>query len=419
MEKAITFSTEQKKLIWDRVVAPNNGTKEEADHFIEIAESFGLNPLLNDIIFQKYGNRPARFITTRDGLLRVATGQKGYVGAPNANVVKEGDTFRFNPSEGDVYHEFGTKRGKILGAYAVMQHKHFNSVAFFADFEEYFNALSGVKRGGRPNVWDTMPSSMIIKIAEVFVIRRQFPLGGLYTQEEMFLEDDGNYVHATEHINNTQQQQQNQNQSVNNAQPQQREQIQVGNQQNNVNQGQANPNVQNQDGKRKFLVKEQVDQLNAIASEIATVRNVDPSTVLGALGKPLAGFEANEFNEVQNQLNDWLQKAKEETNEQPTQTQTANNQPEQQGQVSKEGDQSSSQETFVMGKQERIQTPSGTDVIKFSVQGKEDTHIFAREPQILEVISGINEGDTFSGTLVEERGFTFIVSVNTNVEQSA
>src|SRR5690625_369974 len=47
------------------------------------------------------------------------------------------------------------------------------------------------QRGGNP-VWDKHPSSMITKVAEVFVIRRQFPLGGLYTAEEMGIDDLSN-----------------------------------------------------------------------------------------------------------------------------------------------------------------------------------------------------------------------------------
>ena len=103
--------------------------------------------------------------------------QKGYVGPPNANVVREGDTFEFIPSEGSVRHEFGQKRGQILGAYAMMHHKQFRPVAVFVDFQEYFQANSGElnNRYGNKNVWDRMPSAMIQKIAEVFVLRRQFP----------------------------------------------------------------------------------------------------------------------------------------------------------------------------------------------------------------------------------------------------
>ncbi|WP_252502742.1 RecT family recombinase [Sporosarcina sp. Marseille-Q4943] len=199
MEKVLSFTNEQKSLIWSRFVQPTNGTQEEANHFIEVCETFGLNPLLGDIVFQRYEtkNGPVTsFITTRDGLLRVATTQDGYVGPPVANVVREGDKFEFIPSEGSVRHEFGQKRGQILGAYAVMHHKRFRPVAVFVDFQEYFQANSGElnNRYGNKNVWDKMPSAMIQKIAEVFVLRRQFPLGGLYTREEMSLEenDDGN-----------------------------------------------------------------------------------------------------------------------------------------------------------------------------------------------------------------------------------
>lgn len=191
MEKALTFSKEQKSLVWQRFVQPNGGTEEEAKHFIEVCETFGLNPLLGDIVFQRYETRQGprtNFITTRDGLLRIASQQKDYVGAPVSNVVREGDEFEFIPSEGNVKHKFGKKRGKILGAYAILKHRRFHPVSVFVDFDEYFKA-NARSQGGKSPIWDTMPSAMIQKVAEVFVLRRQFPLGGLYTAEEMGLDD--------------------------------------------------------------------------------------------------------------------------------------------------------------------------------------------------------------------------------------
>ncbi|MFD1363156.1 RecT family recombinase [Lentibacillus salinarum] len=198
MEKALTFSKDQKNLIWQRFVQPAGGTQPELMQFIEICETFGLNPLLGDIVFQRYNTKngpKTNFITTRDGLLRVATHQPDFIGAPNAGVVKEGDEFEFIPSEGDVKHKFGKKRGKIIGAYAVMYHKRFRPVSVFVDFEEYFkaNAKSQQQYGGSP-IWDSMPTAMITKVAEVFVLKRQFPLGGLYTAEEMGIDDIGNSV---------------------------------------------------------------------------------------------------------------------------------------------------------------------------------------------------------------------------------
>ncbi|WP_067729854.1 RecT family recombinase [Oceanobacillus damuensis] len=223
MEKSIQFSNEEKSLIWNRFIEPANGTKEEAQHFVEVCETFGLNPLLGDIVFQRYETKrgaKTQFITTRDGLLRVATSQPGYVGPPNANVVKEGDEFEFLPSEGDVKHKFGTKRGKIIGAYAIMKHKKHNAVAVFVDFAEYYNANSGKlnSKYGNANVWDTLPSAMIVKIAETFVLRRQFPLGGLYTQEEIGLDESIKNVEAGP-INDPVQQQQDANEGQSTKQP--------------------------------------------------------------------------------------------------------------------------------------------------------------------------------------------------------
>lgn len=198
MEKVLTFSSEQKNLIWQRFVQPAGGTEAEVKQFIEVCETFGLNPLLNDIVFQRYETRQGprtNFITTRDGLLRVASQQPDYVGAPNANVVREGDEFEFVPSEGDVVHKFGKKRGKILGAYAVMYHKRFRPVSVFVDYEEYANA-NAKSRGGKSPIWDSMPSAMIQKVAEVFVLKRQFPLGGLLTAEEMGIDDFGDNDHG-------------------------------------------------------------------------------------------------------------------------------------------------------------------------------------------------------------------------------
>ncbi len=193
MEKIITFTNEQKSLIWKRFVNPANGSEEEAKHFIEVCETFGLNPLLGDIVFQKYETRQGpkvNFITTRDGMLRVAMNTPDYVGAPIGATVREGDTFEIDAANAAVTHKFGAKRGKIIGAWARIEHRRFKPVAMFIDFEEFFNANAQSKqeRGGSP-IWDKLPSTMIHKVAEVFVLRRQFPLGGLYTAEELGMDE--------------------------------------------------------------------------------------------------------------------------------------------------------------------------------------------------------------------------------------
>lgn len=422
MEKQLTFTTDQKSLIYNRFVAPQNGTKEESDQFIEICETFGLNPLLNDIVFQKYGNR-VNFITTRDGLLRVATKQPGYVGAPNANVVKEGDTFKFKPSEGEVYHEFGAKRGKILGAYAVMKHAKHNPVAVFVDFDEYYNANSGLKnsRSGKPNVWDTMPSAMIVKVAEVFVLRRQFPLGGLYTREEMSLEND-DYSSGE----NTMNKENNQNAS-------QRVDAQKANNNNSTrNQQQNNQQNNMEEQTEAFLVKEQVDELNTIVNEIAKIRNVEPQKIMAVLGKPLVGFKASEFDSVKQKLMGWLEKAKANANETSTHnqpetqpmeqgnTQQPNAQQRQQVPQQEENQPSQTNGTeFVLVKKEVDQTPSGAEFVRVYTQENKNP-FFARSPETVKIVSAMNDGESFVAETEEVNGFTFLTSVAPkNVNQSA
>ena len=190
-EKVITFTQEDKSLIFNRFVAPANGTTEEALHFVEYCETLGLNPLLGDVIFQKFETKQGprtTFVTTRDGLMRVAVRDENYVGPPISNVVREGDQFEFLPAEGTVIHKFGQKRGRILGAYAVLYHKQYRPYACWADFAEYFNT-NARSQNGRSYIWDQYPSIMIGKVAESFALKRQFPIvGGLTTEEEIGLD---------------------------------------------------------------------------------------------------------------------------------------------------------------------------------------------------------------------------------------
>src|SRR3954469_4912599 len=120
--------------------------------------------------------------------MRVAVRDENYVGPAISNVVREGDHFEFLPAEGSAIHKFGQKRGRILGAYAVLCHKQYRPYACWADFSEYFNA--NVKsQNGRSYIWDQYPSIMIGKVAESFALKRQFPIvGGLTTEEEIGLD---------------------------------------------------------------------------------------------------------------------------------------------------------------------------------------------------------------------------------------
>lgn len=182
-EKAISFSEKQLGII-KQMVFLEGGQDWEFDYFVEVCELYGLNPILKQIIFQKRNtNRGPRvsFITTRDGYLSAARSSPFYVGAPLAGVVHEGDEFAFDNVTGMPIHRFGKQRGNILGAWAVMKHKTFHPVPTFVNFAEYFKANES------NDVVRKYPSAMIQKVAEVFVLRRQFPLTGVTTFEELGL----------------------------------------------------------------------------------------------------------------------------------------------------------------------------------------------------------------------------------------
>lgn len=191
MEKKIQFTSEQKSIIWNRFIAPAEGTAEEARHFVDYCETLGLNPLIGDIVFQRYksgGQLRARFVETRDGLLKMATRHPDFVGPPISNVVREGDEFEFNPTEGSVRHKYGITRGMILGAYSVLCHRHYRPHAVWVDFDEYFHT-NAKSQGGISRFWDERPCSMIQKVAECISIRRLFLATEYMPLDEMEGED--------------------------------------------------------------------------------------------------------------------------------------------------------------------------------------------------------------------------------------
>lgn len=160
-----------------RTVA-KGATDDEVQMFLHVCNKYGLDPFRGEIVFQKLQGR-ATFITTRDGYLKIAMQDPEYRGIMSA-VVREGDEFEFIPSEFTVRHKHGKTRGKILGAWAIAYHARRNPVVCWVDFNEYYKPASPT--------WKQYPSAMVQKVAEVFVLKRQFNISGLVTREEIGLE---------------------------------------------------------------------------------------------------------------------------------------------------------------------------------------------------------------------------------------
>jgi phage recombination protein Bet len=198
----ISFTAEQVETIKKTVT--KGATEEEFNMFAYLCQKYALDPFLKEIWFFKrpkkeeqangkwdyprlsdgsidYSKAETIIMTSRDGYLKVAQQNPEYIGPPISFVVCEGDEFEINAAEYKVTHKFGAKRGQKLGAWAKMERKGKTPAICFVPFAEYNNGS---------NVWAKNPSAMIQKVAEVFVLKRQFGISGLVTQEEIETEVD-------------------------------------------------------------------------------------------------------------------------------------------------------------------------------------------------------------------------------------
>jgi phage recombination protein Bet len=165
-------------------------TSDEFQLFLQVAHSTGLNPFLKEIIPTKFiskktGEETLTFITTRDGYLKIAQIQYDveYEGLISF-AVHENDTFEIDAANYTVKHIFavgGRGRGKIIGAWAKCDRKGRKPQICFVPFDEYYSDYN--------DIWKKYPSAMIIKVAESFVLKRQFVINGLVTREEMGMQE--------------------------------------------------------------------------------------------------------------------------------------------------------------------------------------------------------------------------------------
>lgn len=188
------FTREEIDLI-KRTVA-QGATDDELKLLLYLAVRYGLDPFAREIWFirrkrrikgtDKYEYVPT-YMVSRDGYLKAAKRDPDFEGLQSF-VVREGDHFEVDAENFRVVHRFGAKRGKILGAWAIAYHRRRKPVICFVDFEEYNDPES--------SVWEKYPSAMIQKVAEVFVLRRQFDIAGLVAREELPEREVGEAVSA-------------------------------------------------------------------------------------------------------------------------------------------------------------------------------------------------------------------------------
>ena len=162
-----------------RTVA-KGATDDEFKMFLHLAHKYGLDPFAKEIWFIKYDNSNPTIMTSRDGYLKIAQSNpdcEGLISFP----VCEDDHFEIDAINYTVSHKFGAKRGKLIGAWAKCDRKGKKPQIAYVDFSEYNSSNS---------IWKKYPSAMIQKVAESFVLKRQFGINGLVTNEEMPSEYD-------------------------------------------------------------------------------------------------------------------------------------------------------------------------------------------------------------------------------------
>ncbi len=171
-------------------------TDTELRYFLRVCATYGLDPFRREVVLVRRRRRlpdgreevSPVCITTRDGYLRIAQRDQGFLGVYSAPVYENDEfyiEFKLGPDArgGEVIllkHRFTAKdRGKLLGAWAVALHKDRPAYGAYLSLDQYFDQES--------STWRRFPAAMITKVAEVHVLRRQFSsvLGGLVTAEEV------------------------------------------------------------------------------------------------------------------------------------------------------------------------------------------------------------------------------------------
>lgn len=163
-------------------------TNSELYYLFQVANMYGLNPLLKEIWFTKIDGKVA-IMTSRDGYLKIAKKNPNFIKVQSV-AVYQNDNFTTKMKNGEVVeveHSFNhIDRGHLVGAYAFLKSKNEDENLFaIKDFKEY-------NKGNR--IWKGYSEAMIRKVAEADVLKRFADINGLVTAEEIGQEDlTGNY----------------------------------------------------------------------------------------------------------------------------------------------------------------------------------------------------------------------------------
>ena len=160
-----------------------NATDEELEMFLALASRYDLDPFKKEIWFLKYKGKDPQIFTSRDGFLKIAKRDEDFKQI-QSQAVYENDEFEIGQEFIDglfqitsFKHKFGAKeRGKILGAYSIIEYHTNKPLVVYVDFDEYKQQTP---------IWKKNGSSMIRKVSEKEACRLSAGISGLHIPEEM------------------------------------------------------------------------------------------------------------------------------------------------------------------------------------------------------------------------------------------
>lgn len=157
-----------------------HATDHELELFLTLAGTYKLDPFAREIFFIK-GDGPKAsptIVTSRDGYLAIAQRTGEFEGLMSA-VVHKCDEFKPDFVKGEPNHVPNMTertRANIAGAWAICYRKGYMPAMVYVSYEEYKKSSP---------TWNSYPSAMIEKVAEVRAIKRLFAVSGLVSQEEI------------------------------------------------------------------------------------------------------------------------------------------------------------------------------------------------------------------------------------------
>jgi phage recombination protein Bet len=161
---------------------------EEVMLFISLCKYNKLNPFLNEAYLVKYGNSPATMVTAVSALLKRAEACPTFEGLEAGVVIER---------KGEIKQVVGAltlKGDTLLGGWAkVYRSDRKIPSESYVSFDDY---------NKKQTLWNTMPATMIRKVAIVHALREAFPnqTGALYIAEERGIVEDANYSDVKEEV---------------------------------------------------------------------------------------------------------------------------------------------------------------------------------------------------------------------------